>query len=537
MSERHIPTPQHIISMGLSIATIFSANAVRSQSKDRQETAQTTNTAERTVTAAERVKKQVEKRYPGEVFEDETAATPAMSSKEGQSGEPIKSPAVASTATPAKGTTALTAANYTFILPTPALIAIGIVVGGLAIFPIVHLLLSSKKVAALSKNSALSKFGDKFQKPQVLESDAFLHSRNFEKLAQIANQAENLNADKFGNTEFTAFFKIKSYIARSMGEYTNLDEIIELLKISIDTQNSFATIDSTESRHCSSSQQELYKFVNTLYEQNLDHDTFKERVDVKLQEILPKLKTDEGREVLQTYAKEVAKVARHPLAIKLLLSFKKYNLADYSILRSVSNTVNLLDGEDLLNLDGLMVLVMVKYEVFEKLGPIVGVAEEHNRPETYSKMLQYIGLKSRHEGSYEKFQEFLITLKQWEISYKTVCNVREKYDAKEYRLPKDFTAEVPGAALYRKYKDSFHLITSATLTPPQSSAATPVVEPTAAAVATTPLPVESIDPALAESLDAATDFDLIVAAEPDVQIPVPVTAIDPATLTGTRSSQ
>ena len=496
MSNKHLPKPLHSFGLGLSIQTIIGqASAVRAQSSQDRD-------FRVNIPTADEINKKIERNYPQElVGEGETKPTP--------------SPSIAPTAS--SGTTALTAANYTFILPTPALIAIGVIVGGLALFPILHLLLTSKKAAELGKNSALAKLGDKLQKPQILESDAFLHQRHFEKLAQIANRVENLHADKFGNTEFMAFFKIKSNIARSLAEYANLDNIIELLKISIETQHSFATIDSTESRYCSSSQQELYKYVNTLYAQNLEHEKFTELVDVKLQEVLPKLKTDEGRQVLQNYAKETAKIARHPMAIKLLMSFKKYNLSDYSILRNVSDTINLLDGEDLLNLDGLMLLVMVKYEIFEKLGPIVGVAEEHNRPETYGKMLQYIGLKARHENSYEKFQEFLVALKQWEIHYKTVCNVREKYDAKEHRLPKDFTAQIPGAELYQKYKNSFHLIATAA---PATQIPTPV-EPetvvTESIASPDPLSGEFAGTTGSITQDLAAAIAELVAAAPEAQ--------------------
>jgi hypothetical protein len=256
------------------------------------------------------------------------------------------------------------------------------------------------------------------------------------------------------------FFKIKSYIALSIDEYANLDEVIEMLKVAIDAQNSFARIDSTESRYCSSGQQKLYTFVNSLLTQRLDPAVFKEQIDRKLVEVLPLLKTEEGKVALAAYVTEIGKISEHPLGLKLILLFKKYQLDDYSTLRSVSNTINLLESEDLLNLDTLMLLVMVKYDVFEKLGPIVGIEEKYNRPETYSKMLQYIGLKSRHEASYQKFQEFLLLLKQWEIHYKSIGNVREKYSAKEYRLPKEFSDLVPGMSLYQKYKDSFHLITT-----------------------------------------------------------------------------
>jgi hypothetical protein len=376
-----------------------------------------------------------------------------------QVANPVQSTGTSSTAI---GTNSNSSINYTFVMSTPVAIALTAIVGGLALFPVVSLFLNSRKAAKLGQESLLSKFSSRFRKPQVLESDRFLHQRNFEKLAQITNQAENLNADKFGNTEFMVFFKIKSYVARAIDEYANLDEVIDMLTVAIGAQHSFLAIDSTESRYCSSSQQELYKFVNGLLTQDLEPTVFQAQIEQKLQEILPLLKTEEGKVALTTYVKEVSKISNNSLGLKLLLLFKKYQLDDYSTLRSVANTITQLESEDLLNLDSLLLLVMVKYDVFEKLGPIVGIEAQHNRPETYSKMLQYIGLKSRHEASYQKFKEFLLLLKQWETPYKSIVNVREKYSANEYRLPPDFNAEAPGMALYQKYKDSFHLIAPAT---------------------------------------------------------------------------
>jgi hypothetical protein len=215
MSNQHLPKPLRSLGLGLSIQTIIAqTETVRAQSHRNQE-------VQAGVPIADEINKNIERNYS------------QQQSGEDKTSNSTSAPSPSISPTPATGTTALTAANYTFIVPTPALIAAGIVVGGLALFPIFHLLLSSKKAAELGKNSALGKLGDKMQKPQVLESDAFLHQRNFEKLAQSANRVENLHADKFGNTEFVAFFKIKSCIARSMGEYTNLDKIIELLNISI----------------------------------------------------------------------------------------------------------------------------------------------------------------------------------------------------------------------------------------------------------------------------------------------------------------
>ena len=467
--SKYLPKPFPIAALGLSVTSVLIPSIARSQAKSGKTVGGTV------LPDPNAINKKIQQDYPPELLEDGNPNQAPIQQSGSTTDNPVSIPIgkginAEGNNTTSSGnvlrsgdgnTTTFGNANYTFVMSTPVMIAIAVIIGGLALFPVVSILLNSKKAAKLGKESLLSKFGDRFRKPQVLESDKFLHHRTIEKLAQITNQAENLNADKFGNTEFMVFFKIKSYIARSIDEYANLDEVIEMLKVAIDAQNSFARIDSTESRYCSSSQQQLYKFVNSLLLQDLDSLEFKEQIDRKLEEILPLLKTEEGKVALTAYAVEVCNICENVLGRKLILLFKKYQLDDYSTLRSVSNTINLLESEDLLNLDGLMLLVMVKYDVFEKLGPIVGIDEQYNRPETYSKMLQYIGLKSRHESSYQKFQEFLLLLKQWEIHYQSVLNVRAKYSKQEYRLPKEFHDEVPGLKIYQKYKDSFHLITQA----------------------------------------------------------------------------
>jgi hypothetical protein len=457
---KYLPKPSFCLGLGLSVSNLLTATVARSQSQESLPNESTAADANR----------QIQK------------ANPLNSGNSSQPANTSQPPVPA-------GSTAVNAGIYTFVLSTPATIAIVVIIGGIAVFPILSLLFNSKKVANLRQNKFFADFGKKFQKPDILESDKFLHHRTFDKLAEITNEAQNINADKFGNTEFMTFFKIKSYIDRSIDEYANLDETIEMLKVAIATQNSFARIDSTESRYCSSTQQQLYKFVNSLLTQGLETSVFQAQVSQKLAEVLPLLKTEEGKAALEAYATEINKISEHALGLKLILLFKKYQLDDYSTLRSISDTINLLDSEDLLNLDGLMLLVMVKYDVFEKLGPIVGIEEQFNRPETYSKMLQYIGLKSRHETSYQKFQEFLLLLKKWEVQYNSIVNVRQKYNAKEYHLPPEFSQEVPGLAIYQKYKDSFHLISTAPPTP-----ATPPPVQAVAAPSVVSVPVETMAP-------------------------------------------
>jgi hypothetical protein len=431
------------------------------------------------------INKKIKHDYPPELFDDPnytnsttgtpTSATSSEIDTPTGSNAPVKKVVISQDGS----TAAVGNANFTFVLPTPAVIAIVVIIGGLALFPVVTLLLNSKKAVKVDRNSWVAKLTDRFQKPRALESDEFLHQRAFEKLTAIADKAEDIHAHKFGGAEFAVFVKIKSYIAREMGEYAGLDECIEMMNVAIHTQTSFSTIDGSESRYCSSTQQELYKFVNALLPQGLPAEEFKQKIEAKLEEVLPLLKTEEGKVALQAYTKEMGKVSEHPLGLKLLLLFKQYQFDDFSTLRSVANTVGQLVQEDLLNLDSLLLLVMVKYDIFEKLGPIIGIPEQYNRPETYSKILQYIGLKNGHEASYAKFQDFLLLIQEWGIQYKTIDNVRQKYNAKEFRLPKNFTATIPGEELYKKYKDSLQLITpdvpkQPTLAQPDRN---PVVEP------------------------------------------------------------
>jgi hypothetical protein len=465
----HLPKSVLISSVGIALSSALIPTIARSQSKP----AKSESTPPRTVGGVvlpdpSAINKKIQQDYPAELFDDPEYTKKGVELNGSTSTNPT------TTTTGNGSTTAVGSSNVTFVLSTPLVIATIVVVGGLALFPVVHLLLNSKKMLEFKRDSFWSKLTDKFQKPRILESDEFLHQRNLDQLITIGNQAENIHAEKFGNSEFTAFVKIKSYINRSMGEYTGLDDILDMLNAAIGAQNSFLTIEGGESRHCSSTQQQLYKLVNKLLNEELDASDFTQQVNQKLAELLPQLKTEEGKIALQAYATEVGKVAQTPLGLKLLLLFKRYQFDDFSVLRGVNNTISELKNEDLLNLDSLLLLVMVKYDVFEKLGPIIGVSDEYNRPETYAKMLQYIGLKDKHEDAYQKFQAFLLLMKKWETYCKTVANVRQKYDPQQYRLPKSFATVIPATELYEKYKDSLPLITSV----PSKSTATATVAPT-----------------------------------------------------------
>jgi hypothetical protein len=390
--------------------------------------------------------KRIQKNYPPELLKEAGIETPAEWTEGGKNGQQQHlSPTVTKDATVVKSGN-----NISIVIPTPALVAMFVLVGALAAFPIVHIFWKSRELKA---NTWWDKLTAKWRKPPVLESDRFLHKRDLDKLIALSQKAEAIDAEKFSNEEFKIFFKIKSFISRSLGEYANLDEIIEMLNAAIITQNSFLSIEQTESRYCSAIQQKLYHHVQNLLNEGVTPEVLNQEIKDKLEQLSPQLKTEEGRLALQSYASEMGKVTAHPLGIKLLTLFKAYHFDDYSTIRTVASAINRLDSVNLLDIDGIMMLVIEQFDAFEKIGPIVGVTPEYNRPETYSKILQYIGLKSAHEASYAQFQELLSLLSKWEIHARSIREIRHKYKAGEYEIPKEFTMELPSTELYEKFKD------------------------------------------------------------------------------------
>jgi hypothetical protein len=98
---------------------------------------------------------------------------------------------------------------------------------------------------------------------------------------------------------------------------------------------------------------------------------------------------------------------------------------------------------------------MVDYDVFEKLGPILGFTRNERTPETYARMLQVIGLEKRHQISFVKFKELITLLKKWYKPYHSVTTIREEYPSEKYHQSKEFTEEIPGINIYKKYEDYF----------------------------------------------------------------------------------
>ncbi len=293
-----------------------------------------------------------------------------------------------------------------------------------------------------------------FRKTPVNEGVIFLHNREMSDAAILAKTARAIDNDKFTKDEFLLFIKIKYYVGRDLEDYEGLSDSIKLLQVAIEAKNSYILLDQTESRYCSSKQQELYRFVEQQLQDQVEGEQLQTRIKEKLADILPHIKTDEGRLALESYVQQLEKLSRQELGLKLLALFKTYNLTDYSTLRVVSDIVNQLREQETTDIKSLVSLVMTNYDTFERLGQIIGITEKRSTPETYARMIQYITLSFRHEISFSKFEELISVLKRWSRHYQAIMGIRNEHPQKQYSLPREFFSPIPGVDIYEKYRKS-----------------------------------------------------------------------------------
>jgi hypothetical protein len=298
-----------------------------------------------------------------------------------------------------------------------------------------------------------SNLQEKFGKPQVPEGSANLHARSWKEITLIGNKAEKINNEKFGNEEFLLLLKIKINMAKEAEGYQGLGNCVDLLQAGIIAQKSFLRLEQTELRYRSRKQQEFYSFVAENLSGEIDPEAFAQKIKQQQAEILPLITTEEGRSAIDAYTKELNVLSQYKLGLKLLSLFKQYELKDFSILKNVANIVEAFEGKDLLKSDDLVSPVLENYESFEKLGPIIGISAAESTPQAYARILQVIGLTSRHGKAYLEFEQLVQLLKKWEQPYKAIALVRKEYTEDKYSIPAEFKEDIPGYKVYQKYAE------------------------------------------------------------------------------------
>lgn len=338
-------------------------------------------------------------------------------------------------------------------LPAYAIISIAAIIGVCA-FPVIKyggrsLIWGEESIA----KNLVEQWQSKFGKPQVPTGVAYRHNEAFEKLSKIGTKLAKLDKEKFDNKEFLLFVRIVIAFQKGNAEDRELYNSAQLLHAGIVTQQSFLRLEQTELRYRSSQQQKFYNFVADKLNENLDQKEFKNLVQQKVSEIAPRLNTQEGKNALSSYYEELNLISEHELGLKLLAQFKQSELADFSVLRSISEIVNQLKGMDLLSPESLVGVIIENFETFHKIAPIIEISPEQREPQIFAIVLQYVGLIERHSKSYTEFKQILLNLRKWQNPYQLLTTIRNEYTADNYRLPKEFKQDIPGEYVYKKYEE------------------------------------------------------------------------------------
>lgn len=201
-------------------------------------------------------------------------------------------------------------------------------------------------------------------------------------------------------------------------------------------------------------QQEFYNFVNQELLHLDDIEVIKTEINNRYLEVLPQLQTQEGRLKLEAYIQDLYALISYPQAIAFFQRFKTTDLAKLQSIHKLGNLIAGFKERDVTDLRTLTLMVMDNYDDFDVLGDMIEIREAHRSPDTYARLVQYLGLCYRYQDSFASFQLLIQKIQQWYKPYQTLLKIRQQHPPSVYRQPQEFEREIPGLSLYLKYKNS-----------------------------------------------------------------------------------
>ena len=137
----------------------------------------------------------------------------------------------------------------------------------------------------------------------------------FTQLKNIGAMVRSVDSQKFTSKEFIKFVTLNREFESETGDFEGLKHSIELLRVALETKDSFLKIEATETRYRSFSQQEFYNYVFELLEKDLEVEKFQKYVQRKALEITPKIKSEEGQVAIQSYVNQLDIVCKDKLGL------------------------------------------------------------------------------------------------------------------------------------------------------------------------------------------------------------------------------
>jgi hypothetical protein len=287
-------------------------------------------------------------------------------------------------------------------------------------------------------------------KPPVPQGMEFMHRREFAKLTQLARQAGRIDNDKFSGKEFLAYLYVRAELTNS--QITGLYYSAQRLKSALAAKRNFDQIWQIESQYFGRKQQEFYRFVDHLLQEQVEGNLFVRQVQAKLAALLPNVVHEQGRTVLQTYANHLIDLSQFEYGLELLGLFKRYDLTGYVVLRQIDDLLNTLKNLDLTNSDVVKPDIMANFEAFEQLAPIIKMPKKLIHPDGFASLVHFVVLEVKHQVAYHQFKELRLILERWIEPYQQIKELRDACLAQQYRLPQEFQADIPGLTVFKKYQ-------------------------------------------------------------------------------------
>jgi hypothetical protein len=311
------------------------------------------------------------------------------------------------------------------------------------------------KRPAWGKKTTMQRMLKPFYRKKVPKGILFVHGRELERVAPLAEDAQILDIEKFKSSEFIEFLKIRQQLYNNSGPYEGLENSFRLLNTAIEAKTCFEKIWQIEFRFLSSKQQECYHLVDQLLADNRRGKDFQNPLESKIEKVLPFITSKEGQQAIIAYGNAYIQLSEYEFGLDLMLLFKQYKMSDYVVLVTVDKILRQYQKEDLTDFRTALIPVTNNFDAVEKLGPIIQLSKKKAVPETFARMLQFVAMLSKHEDSYVKFQQLMTTLEEWKVAYQAILDIRHDYSGEVYRQPKEFTQKIPGEKLYEKYQKWF----------------------------------------------------------------------------------
>ena len=307
----------------------------------------------------------------------------------------------------------------------------------------------------IGQRSLVERTQDWLHKKPIPEETLVLYNKNLAEIQQTARRLQTIDNEKFGSEEFLSFVKIQFALRRGEWGYSSFDQSIELLKVGVKARKAFLGLETVEFSFQGSRFGEMHDFVSSLCTQKVGSEVFKRQIKGKFIETKAKIKSLEGQQALQLYAKHLEDVSGHPLSLKLLYAFRQYKMQNYAIFKTVSDLITAIKRDDLLKVDALKLKVIENFEVFESLGRVIEVPESQRTPKTYTLILQYLALSEKHAVAFLQFSQMVDLFVGWKKNRTILDTIRQEYPPNKFKVPKSFRQTLPGMGVYQKYQAYF----------------------------------------------------------------------------------